>query len=128
MKSLKLLLIPVLLFLLSSCEGVIYHKYKVKNDTSKPITVTISYTNNPDSITNLSILPDSSEFFYQTDEMQGFFSAKVPPKYILDDVRIIKVTKDTLVCPKNYNIDSLWTKKYIPGTYIYSITIEDTDF
>ena len=128
MKSFKISIIFTIVLLSSSCEGVIYHKYKIKNETTKPIIVTISYTGNPDSITNLSILPDSSDFFYQTSQMQGFFSAKIPPKYILDDIRIIKITKDTLICPKNYNIDSLWTKKYTPGTYIYSITVKDDDF
>jgi len=118
----KLFFIPVMF--LFACKGPIAHEYRVQNNTSHNIKVTVKYKNNFDSTATYDIMPDSSVLILKTEEMQGFFSDKVKQKNITDVFSSIYVKQNNKILTKNFVPDSFWRKKYIPGIYLYKLIIE----
>jgi len=121
-------LFVIALVIFSSCEGPIYHKYEVVNNTDKPIQLNISLSTNSDSVFIVNIDVDSSKVIIESDEMQGFFSGKIPPHNSSEVFSKFEVIKDSMPAITNFKSDSLWVLTYKPGTYTYRLQIISTDF
>ncbi|MBN2663499.1 MAG: hypothetical protein JXR68_07595 [Bacteroidales bacterium] len=127
MKYIKLLFVAVLV-IFSACEGPIYHEYEVVNNSDKPVEINVALADNPDSVFQIIIEVDSTKVIFETDDMQGFFSEKVPPQKSTEIFASFNVKQDSIVAKTNFLSDSLWVTTYKPGIYRYRLQIISEDF
>lgn len=127
MKYINLLFVAVLV-VFSACEGTIYHEYEVVNNSDNPVEISVALTSNPDSVFQIFIEVDSSKVIFESDDMQGFFSEKIPPQNSSEIFASFNVKQDTIVAKTNFLTDSLWVTTYKPGMYKYRLQIISEDF
>lgn len=109
--------------LFASCEGPIYHQYIIENNSDKDAEINFTFINNPDSLISVTIEKDSSKVIFETSDMQGFFTEKIPPHYPTEIFGQMFIKNDSVYNSNNFFSDSLWSTSYKPGTYTYLIKI-----
>lgn len=125
MKKITLIFGTILTMIFTSCEGPIYHNFKIENKTHKNVEIRLALKENPDSVVDLVVLADSSLIIHKTSEMQGFFSDKVIEVDVPITFEYIKILNDSIYPDKDFSKDTnYWKIDYIPGSYNYVMELK----